>query len=230
MKYIVFDTNIILSASINVYYKRKHIQHEFNDESTELFELIKDYKKTVKGILLEKVYSECDSTLMSAVKDAYKKAGGDMSIFKEINHDDATNLGLQVIFKMIELIGLLELYTGSTDYENQYNKNLNKVKDMSKKLIQECKEQRQLAPDLVPDQLDKFVDNYPHDADEIILAQSITFKNSLYGKPCVFLASKDMKFFSPRGNSKTVTKRIYKKFGIQCDHPREIIKIIKNTA
>ena len=95
MKYIVFDTNIILSASINVYYEAKHYQHKFNDESIELFELIKHKKYyDVEGILLEKVYSECTNTIMSALEDVYENAGGDMSIFKDNNVVEATELGL----------------------------------------------------------------------------------------------------------------------------------------
>ena len=42
MKSIIFDTNVILSASINVYYKKRHYKHMFNAESSELFELLKN--------------------------------------------------------------------------------------------------------------------------------------------------------------------------------------------
>ena len=78
-------------------------------------------------------------------------------------------------------------------------------------------------------QLERFV-RKDNRADERILAQAITFKNSLSeSAPVILLASSDTGFFSPYyshyGRSDTVTEEIHERFGIVCDHPRNIFKM-----
>ena len=200
----------------------------FNAESSELFELLKNnLHYNVKGILLKKVSSECGFTLASAVKDTYEKAGGDMSIYRDENIESAVNLLIPFIIEMTQLLKGLH-FERELD-EDQCDKNLRDVESMSKELEQEYLKQKHLPPNLSSKQLEGFVNGFPHTADKIILAQSITHKNTNLNFE-VFIASKDTNFFSPRGDSKTVTKRIQKKFEIICDHPREIIKIIKDGA
>jgi len=78
-------------------------------------------------------------------------------------------------------------------------------------------------------QLERFMrkSNKP---DERVLAQVITFKKSLSeSEPHVLIASSDTGFFSPYyyygGKSDTVTEEIFNRFGIRCDHPRDIFKM-----
>ena len=64
----------------------------------------------------------------------------------------------------------------------------------------------------------------------MILAEVIAFKKSLSGgDSCVLIASLDSGFFSPYycygGKSDIVTEEIYNRFGIRCDHPREIFRM-----
>ena len=76
-------------------------------------------------------------------------------------------------------------------------------------------------------QLERFMKKYPNKPDQMILAEVITFKKSLAGKnPYLLIASSDSGFFSPYyyygGKSNIVTEEIYNRFGIRCDHPREV--------
>ncbi|MCY4490904.1 MAG: hypothetical protein OXC46_05495 [Thaumarchaeota archaeon] len=69
---IIPDTNVIVASSIKAHYEgtyKLNIPHKFHDESSQLFDIIKDkeYPK-VKGILLEKVKSECLGALTNAVR------------------------------------------------------------------------------------------------------------------------------------------------------------------
>ena len=78
-------------------------------------------------------------------------------------------------------------------------------------------------------QLERFV-RKDNGSDERILAQAITFKNGLSeSAPFILLASSDTGFFSPYyshyGRSDTVTEEIHRRFGIVCDHPRNIFKM-----
>lgn len=78
-------------------------------------------------------------------------------------------------------------------------------------------------------QLERFM-RKTNEPDERVLAQAITFKNSL-SEPdtSILIASSDTGFFSPYhyygGKSDTVTEEIYRRFGIICDHPRDIFKM-----
>ena len=79
-------------------------------------------------------------------------------------------------------------------------------------------------------QLERFMKGYPNKPDQMILAEVITFKKSLAGdNPYVLIASSDSGFFSPYyyygGKSDIVTEEIYNRFGIRCDHPREVFRM-----
>ena len=75
---IIPDTNVIVAASIKTYYEgiyKLNTQHKFHDESSQLFDIIKDEKyPNVKGILLEKVKTECLGALTNAVRDTCENA------------------------------------------------------------------------------------------------------------------------------------------------------------
>ena len=76
---IIPDTNVIVAASIKTYYEgteyKLNTQHKFHDESSQLFDIIKDEKyPNVKSILLEKVKTECASALPKAVRDTCENA------------------------------------------------------------------------------------------------------------------------------------------------------------
>ena len=101
---IMPDTNVILAASINDYYEEIEyklcMQHEFHNESSQLFHIIRDKEKypNVKGVLLKKVEHECANTLYGVLQDmcekttveyATKKVVGE--IIKRLEEDIETN-------------------------------------------------------------------------------------------------------------------------------------------
>ncbi len=128
------------------------------------------------------------------------------------------------------------------DYHHKYQKKQLRKKESktrSKGILSEPKWKKEQKNEVVDThrgqvvreakQLERFVrkSNKP---DERVLAQVITFKEALRDKEnYVFIASLDTGFFSPYyyygGKSDTVTKKIYDKFGIVCDHPRYIFKM-----
>ena len=76
---IIPDTNVIVAASIRTYYEgteyKLNAPHKFHDESSQLFDIIKDKDyPNVRGILLEKVESECGDALPDAVRDTCENA------------------------------------------------------------------------------------------------------------------------------------------------------------
>lgn len=84
-------------------------------------------------------------------------------------------------------------------------------------------------------QLERFMNNYPNESDQRILAEVITFKRSLAGESSyVLIASWDRGFFSPYhyrgGTSDIVTKEIYERFGIKCDDPKEVFRMAGGVA
>lgn len=81
-------------------------------------------------------------------------------------------------------------------------------------------------------QLARFVDKYPNKSDQKILAQVITYKDSLPNSSVIFIASLDVGFFSPHRSGVTVsdivTKRIFREFKITCDLPRRVFEIVRS--
>ncbi|MCY4490878.1 MAG: hypothetical protein OXC46_05360 [Thaumarchaeota archaeon] len=77
---IIPDTNVIVAASIKNYYKetkyKLNTQHIFYDGSSQLFHIIKDKEgyPNVRGILLEKVESECSGAFVKAIRDTCENA------------------------------------------------------------------------------------------------------------------------------------------------------------
>lgn len=84
-------------------------------------------------------------------------------------------------------------------------------------------------------QPERFMRHYPNAQDARILAEAISIKNTIKKNSDslkFFIASCDMGFFSPlrvQGGAKSdvVTCEIFNRFGIICDFPNEIMKIIK---
>lgn len=129
------------------------------------------------------------------------------------------------------------------DYDNKYKRKDWRRKESKKrakpvtsepKWQQEQKDEAVLAHGVQvtreSKQLERFVRKYPNASDQEILAQAITFKILLNDPDSrILLASSDTGFFSPYyyygGKSDTVTERIFVKFGIRCDHPRQIFKM-----
>ena len=84
---IIPDTNVIVASSIKANYEgtyKLNIPHKFHDESSQLFDIIKD--KNVKGILLEKVKSECGDALPDAVRDTCENAVVDDVVKKVVRN------------------------------------------------------------------------------------------------------------------------------------------------
>ena len=84
-------------------------------------------------------------------------------------------------------------------------------------------------------QIRKFMEKEPNgnNNDKQILAEAITVKSGLGNEMQFYIASHDTKFFSPlrlKGGSKSelITIEINNRFGITCDTPLEIIKILNS--
>lgn len=85
-------------------------------------------------------------------------------------------------------------------------------------------------------QILKFMEKEPNgnNNDKQILAEAVTIKNQLDNTNQFYIASNDTKFFSPlrlKGGRKSnlVTSEINNRFGITCDTPLEIRKIIQKS-
>lgn len=122
----------------------------------------------------------------------------------------------------------------------RYNRRRKESKERSKPILSEPKWQKEQKMEVVnthgeqvtreAKQLERFMRKYPNTPDQKILAEVITFKQSLVDSDhYVLVASSDTGFFSPYhyygGKSDTVTEAIYNRFKIRCDHPREIFCI-----
>ena len=79
-------------------------------------------------------------------------------------------------------------------------------------------------------------DKNKHDKDKKILAQAFTYKKLVNSKYKIYIASYDMRFFSPllkknwEGKTEVeddiITQRIQKKFKITCNSPEKILEIL----
>ena len=218
MTYIIPDTNVIVSASINYCFEEiGNIKHIHHDESYRLFNLISQ-TASVRGIFLKKVNSECWGALLKAIKDTISKETTSRKL-KEVYYENTNEITFPFILEMINLLQNLD-YVKEFDTE-QLNKSRQDVKNMVKELEHSKDNSKQL---------DRLREKSNTD-DEEILTQSVTFKRSHRARNShVLIASKDMGFFSPLGKSNTVTKRICDEFKIRCDHPEEIIRIVKGES
>ena len=237
------------------------VKHDFYDQSIQLFSLFSPPKlaegyampqvkaecfgvlsKAVKDVYVPKRLSDNAAKekfyddAVSIISSSEHKMRGLLSRLKKIRLDCShvqKNLGN--VKKMSN--DLRELY------EQKYRKKQSRKKESkirAKPILTEPKWKKEQKEEVVQThdgqiareakQLERFV-RKDNGADERILAQAITFKNSLSeSAPFILLASSDTGFFSPYehhnyGRSDIVTKEIHKRFGIVCDHPRNIFKM-----
>ena len=132
-----------------------------------------------------------------------------------------------------------------SEYQRKYQKKKwqkKESKSRSKSILTEPKWKKEQKDEVVDThrgqvvreakQLERFV-RKPNGPDEIVLAQAVTFKETLDGSKTVLIASSDTGFFSPYhyygGKSDTVTEKIYERFGITCDHPRNVFRMAGGT-
>ena len=236
------------------------VKHPFYDQSIQLFSLFYPPKlidgyalpqvkaecygvlsRAVKGVYVPKKFTN------SVVKERfYNDAVGIISssehkmrrLLSKLKRVRLDNSQVQKNLRDVEDMshGLRQLY--NQKYKKKYERK-KESKIRAKPILNEPKWNKEQKDEVVQThggqivreakQLERFM-RKTNEPDERVLAQAITFKNSLGESDSpILLASSDTSFFSPYhyygGKSDTVTEEIYKRFGIICDHPRDIFKM-----
>ena len=252
---VVPDTNVVVAASIMENAKELGvIKHVFYPDSIQLLSL---FKKSKIGFVMPKVRTECFAILSKAVKSTYTpKKNIDVTLKMEI-YDELVAIVLSSEYKMREILSRLNTVKLNSKNVNQiqkchqcpYTQNLYNNQYRSSKLRKKTIDKygksakgtwrsglknaihyaRRTQIVREGKQLERFMKKYPNSADELILAEVITFKESIHANNLdIFIASSDVGFFVPLyicgGKSDMVTNEIYQRFGIICDHPKEIFR------
>ena len=254
---VVPDTNVVVAASIMENAKELGvIKHVFYPDSIQLLSL---FKKSKIGFVMPKVRTECFAILSKAVKSTYTpKKNIDVTLKMEI-YDELVAIVLSSEYKMREILSRLNTVKLNSKNVNQNLKNVRQMSIHLKSLYNNqyrSSKSRKKTIDkygksakgtwrsglknaihyarrtqIVREgkQLERFMKKYPNSADELILAEVITFKESIHANNLdIFIASSDVGFFVPLyicgGKSDMVTNEIYQRFGIICDHPKEIFR------
>lgn len=93
-------------------------------------------------------------------------------------------------------------------------------------LFDELKTKNKNSNQVVAHKKSEEKDPKKHDADKLILAQTI-YITSVCSESEIYIASNDRKFFSPYKGDSTITNAIRIKFEITCDSPEKIVDKVK---
>lgn len=236
------------------------VKHVFYDESIQMFSLFmtrSDVKGVVVPQVMTECFRVlAQSAKNTLVHETHRLSPTTKSYEHAIGIAVSSNLRMLRLLRRLSLAeidddeflkNLRRVVDMSTDLKRIYEKTyktresrINEAKDRAKSTATEpawSKEQKnevistyKMQVKCEARQLARFVGKYPNKSDQKILAQAITYKDSLLNTGEIFIASLDMGFFSPHRRGVTVsdivTKRIFREFKITCDLPRRVFEIV----
>ena len=248
---VLFDTNVLIAASLNVMSEELQIKlkHPFFDQSMNLIGIIKKHIHKRIGVVTTTIEDEANSILEQAVMQELRKKitdrEVDFELFSVILNSSEARLKLILSYLLREPIDPFEVEKNIVKVEEMYSNLLEKARTLPKpaSLLTEAvpKGFKKLAFDIyktqdeiLNSQLTNLLRKPPETTDKKILAEAI-YLCKLYreteGKELQFyIASTDYHFSPVRKKgleSRQVTDAIYELFGIICDWPLQIAKILQ---